>query len=129
MPAKPSLPDTPVFDPSSIDFPTDRITIGQMRKAEPNGWRDAGGKRAGAEGLNIYALELRVAEDFFATALGLPSPESSLSLSDDESLVECFNDAYVKYGISSGMEKTKQILRDFEAAVKKQAEQHLGTRR
>ncbi|MCL4211439.1 MAG: hypothetical protein HRU76_09905 [Phycisphaeraceae bacterium] len=91
-----------------------------MRAREPTLFRPPVLDRLGATGIDTIAThrwELRLAEKAFAEVLGLPNP-----LHDDgRSLVEMLNRAYKLFGVSSGIQQTWQLVRDFESAAAEQA--------
>ena len=121
MPASDPPPDV---DHTLIDFPSDRITLGQMRKREPNLFERASlevESPAQAEGHSLYSIELRLAERAFAAAAGHPLEEGSF---DREWYLEVLDDAYQRYGLSSGTHETRELVRAFEAKAAEQAKQH-----
>jgi hypothetical protein len=112
---------TPRFDPTGIKFPSDAITLGQMRAREPGLFRPPALDRLGATGIDAIAThrwELRLAEKAFAEVLGLPNP---IPNDDRRSVVEMLNRAYKLFGVSSGIQQTWQLVRDFESAAAEQA--------
>lgn len=111
-----------VVDHESIDFPSDRITLGQMRRLEPRLF-DAEHLRndsaAQAEGHSVYSIELRLAQDALDSALGLPASGSGFSR---EWWVEVLDEAYQRYGVSSGTHQARKLVRAIESAGASQAE-------
>ncbi len=92
-----------------------------MRKYEPHlftGDRIQGESGAHAEGHSVYWIELLLAQRAFAAAAGLPDGESKLGR---EWLMELLNEAYLRYGVSSGFHETRELVREFEAAAADQA--------
>lgn len=119
----------PRFDPTGIKFPSDAITLGQMRAREPNLFRPPVLDQLGATGIDALAThrwELRLAEKAFAEVLGLPNP---LEGDDRRSVVEMLNRAFKLFGVSSGIQQTWQLVRDFESAAAEQAREIAGRSR
>lgn len=111
----------PQFDPTGLRFPTDVITLGQMRAREPGLFRPNAMDRLRAREIDAivtHRWELRLAEKAFAEVLGLPNP---LPNDDRRSVVEMLNRAYKLFGVSSGIQHTWQLVRDFESAAAEQA--------
>lgn len=112
---------TPQFDPTGIKFPSDAITLGQMRAREPSLFRPPVLDRLRAweiDAIVTHRWELRLAEKAFAEVLGLPNP---LPNDDRRSIVEMLNRGYKLFGVSSGIQQTWQLVRDFESAAAEQA--------
>ncbi|MCA9281077.1 MAG: hypothetical protein H6812_10655 [Phycisphaeraceae bacterium] len=117
---------TPHFDPTGIPFPSDAITLGQMRAREPDNFRPGNLDRIDAKGIDAIAThrwELRLAEKAFAEVLSLPNP---LPYDDRRNIVEMLNRAYKLFGVSSGIQQTWQLVRSFEGAAAEQARQISG---
>jgi hypothetical protein len=108
----------PQFDHLAVEFPTDRITFGQMRRAEP---QDFGpqhfDKLKGCDTFATHSWELMAARKAFAAAAGLPDPHPGV---DRGQIISTLNDAYKEYGLSTGLEMTRQLVRDLESAVANQ---------
>jgi len=110
-----------VVDHERIECPSDRITLGQMRKAEPHLFEAEflrGGSAAQAEAHALYSIELRLAQDAFDSALGLPKGKSGF---DREWWVEVLDEAYQLYGVSCGTYETRELVRAIEFAAASQA--------
>lgn len=119
--AKPIYRTLPGFDPTMIAFPTDAITIGQMRANEPGFLDDLNerpGNIAGMEPLATHHLELWLANKAYAAAGGLPEPMPQV---DREETIELLDHAYVKFGLSTGMATTREMVRMVEQAAAAQA--------
>ncbi len=113
---------TAIPDFSTIQFPSDRITIAQIRKEQPYMFtRDALGEaHAGNfDAVNTIRCELILAEKAWAAALGRPDPQPDCHRLEE---IAMLNDDYVRYGLSTGIWKTRQLVRDFEKAVAAQAQ-------
>jgi hypothetical protein len=124
----------PPIDLYAIQFPSDKVTLGQARKIdrELNGVGDFSSSRRlnNAHAIDILAMipltyELELAEKAYAKALGLADPSP---LSTRAELVSALRDQWEQYGISSGPQQSTQFIRDIERDAKRQAEQHLGKR-
>jgi hypothetical protein len=119
----PADDDTPRCDTGAIAFPTDAITLGRMRHAEPHLFT-CQARRDGAisdcDALSTLAIEMRLAEKAFAVALGRPDP---FPYPDDQRdlLIQDLDEAYREYGLSSGMQSTIELVRRFEAEAAGQA--------
>lgn len=113
----------PELDLAVIDFPTDRITIRQMRERHPDLFLNIGDHGADEIlALEAYDVERRVAEDEFARARGRPAP-SDFSL---KHWTNCLNECYTTLGLSSGMQQTRQMVRRFVEAARRQAGRERG---
>lgn len=73
--------------------------------------------RWGIDAIVTHRWELRLAEKAFAEVLGLPNPLPN----DDRRIVEMLNRGYKLFGVSSGIQQTWQLVRDFESAAAEQA--------
>ncbi|NUQ12169.1 MAG: hypothetical protein HUU26_07585 [Gemmatimonadaceae bacterium] len=73
-----------------------------------------------------HGLELVLAERSYARAAGLSDPHPGDNRTETISLL---NDAYKEYGLSTGMQQTRQLVRDFEAQAIRQAEKVRGRSR
>jgi hypothetical protein len=65
-----------------------------------------------------HAFEIRVAERAFAIAAGLPDPFPTRSRESD---VDALDEAYRVYGLSSGVQATRHLVREIEASARAQA--------
>jgi hypothetical protein len=71
--------------------------------------------------LNVVAtirIEIELAETAFAKALGLPEPRPHES---QAGRVSRLNEDYKRYGISTGIQATRQLAREIETAAVEQA--------
>jgi hypothetical protein len=104
------------LDFSAIEFPSDRVTIGKMRKLLPAQFTPTGLKASHFEAPVLHTLlcEQVLAEQAFAAAAGLPSPHT---LWDRRESILALNSDYCRFGISSGLQQTYQLVRRFEQAA------------
>jgi hypothetical protein len=112
---------TLVPDFSTISFPSDRITIGQIRQEQPDTFAEDGLFTAHATyflAISTVLCEQGLAKKAWAAALGQPDPEPN---EDRLEQITMLNDDYVRYGLSTGIAKTREMVREFEKAVAKQA--------
>ncbi len=102
-------------DLSSIEFPTDRITLGQMRRLEPglmtSGREMANQHLINADAICTMAIEQRLAKQAWAQAIGMPGVDRLDEREDD---LAHLNEIYTMYGLSSGENQTQEMVRRFE---------------
>jgi hypothetical protein len=113
------------LDFAALPLPSDRVTLGMLRRRQPTVFDRLSDWRIPADLLEILAtvhLENIVARRAFAAECKQPDP---LPTEDRRELIRMLNDDYQRYGISSGMQETRQLIRDLEAAARQQA-RHLG---
>jgi hypothetical protein len=114
---------SPRLDLSKMRFPTDRITIGQLRAEQPDIYMSENLRRMESVDANVFATmitEIEFAETAFAKALGLPAPHPKES---QQERISWLNDDYKRYGISTGAQATRQLAREIEKAAVEQAKQ------
>lgn len=125
------MPDDPpldYIDYTSLRFPSDRITIRDMRRAHPDRFDVEGGRRFAEPedeedflvGTLIY-MERLVARAAFEAALGKPGDLYAERALEKEGCVEEMAEMYRRYGVSTGLEHTRQLLRDLESQAAQQA--------
>lgn len=112
---------TPGLDCSKIDWPSNRITVKQLRDAEPLLYK--GYLHAIPDGnmevlRTLYRQERLAAERIYAKALGGDDPDPMVSRI---TILDWMEEIYPKYGICSGREQCKQLLRRIEDAAVEQA--------
>jgi hypothetical protein len=127
----------PQLDLTKINFPTDRLSIKDLRTMFPEGFDrlDQWGRADGAEFFRdqsdrgyeilIWMLntERKVAELAFNRATGRPQPEDRSERSpgwveeEKEELIELL----VKYGLATGPRHAEQQVRDIESQAATQA--------
>ena len=115
--------EKPKFDPSKLEFPSDKITMGKLREFYPYIFHDHDNmdkhniSDLGVTG--IIAMELSLSENAFRVALG----EQGMSRDNRHMDIQALHDDYVTYGVSSGPKQTMQIVRRLEADAAKLAKQ------
>ncbi len=112
-----SPPKAPRLNLTVIDFPSDRITFGQIRRYEPDLLDEGNILKSDLSALDVIAIhyiEQNWARKVFAKAAGLPDPEPGMARQDT---VDELNRAYKEYGISSGLNETRELVRRFESAA------------
>jgi hypothetical protein len=120
----------PGFDPAAITFPSDAITLGQMRRHDPEAFssfsRLMNARADEIDAIGTHGMELVLAESAFARAAGVSDPHAQHWQEEYRSLL---NDAYKEYGLSTGIQQTRQLVREFEAQAARQAENLRGRSR
>jgi hypothetical protein len=120
--------DGPDFNPHFLkfDLPSDKLTLGQVRRDQPRLLMSTKGIEWGWGALSISTLigmELEFAERTWAKAVGEPVKPERESW---DKFVDGFNEFYVDLGLSSGPKQTEEILRRFETQVTQVAKQAIG---
>jgi hypothetical protein len=125
----------PKIDFSSLTYPSDGLSIKNIRSAHPQGFTQEDpaffeaahwGDRADFGGTLL--VERRIAHKAFAARLGLPDPYPDEDWSRSE-LIEMLTESYQTYGIATGSHQTEQLAREIEAQAVTQAEEFLGRTR
>ncbi|QOJ14160.1 MAG: hypothetical protein HRU75_05725 [Planctomycetia bacterium] len=112
---------------AAIAYPLDSVTFGQMRRREPLLFDHVVMENKGRiEVIATHVFEQVLAEKTFARHLALPDPYPRFDRSE---ILSALNDSYKEYGISTGMQQTRQLARDIEAAAARQAEPFTGKSR
>ena len=109
------------IDLSAIALPSDHLTLGQLRRRQPTIFDRFRVPRISADLLEALAtvhLENTVARRAFAAACAQPDPHPE---EDRGELLRLLNDEYCRYGISSGLQQTRELVRALEAAAVRQA--------
>jgi hypothetical protein len=118
------------IDYMSLSFPSDRITLADIRRVHPD--------RFGTENGNFFELispydrsftldqilflEHLLARAAFEKAAGLPGNVLiDVGLLQREECIEDLTGFYKTYGISQGQKHTKMLVRDLEKRAAKQA--------
>jgi hypothetical protein len=109
-----------------LKLPSDRITLGQMRLQEPNLFtRENPNGILDAEGISLQRIEQELAEWAFAAAAGR-SPEP---IDDRPEVIEILTRGYQRYGLSSGMNQARELVRQLEAEAAQQGARIAGKSR
>jgi hypothetical protein len=115
------------LDVSALDLPSDRITIGQIRRSQPDCF-DTYGKSGehSVSTLNIaatIATELILARNAYAKALGR-SPDEPMDEKERRDEILGLNEDYCEFGISTGPKHTFELIRKLESDAANQAKQN-----
>jgi hypothetical protein len=126
----PDKSDTPTLDLMKIAFPTDSLTIGELRRLMPN--RFSRGNLGRTDLLDIevggvLGVEIDLAKRAFYKALGIPEPDPDWE--PRAALIDILDDGYKRLGLSTGRNKTRELARAIERAAIEQAEGLKGRRR
>jgi hypothetical protein len=117
---------TQPLDLAAIDLPSDRITMGTIRRVHPNLFADyKNSLKAPSSNLNVPAIiaeEIDLARIAYARALGVQTRERSSAAERHESILNLDVD-YRTYGISTGIRHTLEMVRDLERQAAQQAKQ------
>jgi hypothetical protein len=113
----------PRLDLTAMRFPGDQVTMAQIRAEDPEFYTTEGFMDGRVNELSVFAMsktEVEFAETAFAKALGLPEPHPEES---QAVRISWLNLDYKRYGISTGIHTTKQLLREVEKTAVDQAKQ------
>lgn len=116
----------PVLDITKIILPTDRVTLGQMRRREPRLFDSSNTSMYRAENafaIVAFQLEQSLAEKAFAKELKIPEGDSYF---DRRRLISLVDDAYRKLGLSTGKHESQEMIKSFEDAARQQARELSG---
>jgi hypothetical protein len=121
--------NTPILDLAKIDFPTDAVTLGQLRRRKPELLTRDGLTEADLRDLEIAGTidaEITLAEKAFLKTLGQPYPDPGDTRGV---LFRMLNQDYCELGLSTGPNQTRQLMRAIESAAVEQAKGIIGRRR
>jgi len=124
-------PVPPQFELEKIDFPTDRITVGELRRRQPRIFNFLTHHSEHIDNVLLagtMAVEQELAFKAFARAAGLPNPDLDPFTSASE-LMRMLDRDYRRHGISMGNQQTKQMVRTFEKAAAAQGRASRGASR
>lgn len=125
------------IDWTAIEFPSDRLTLGAIRKQHVDllvdADRGAHVQYSQFDTFPMLAAEMDIAAVAYARAAGLPDPfahlhEEVAGMKSRPAMVAVLDNAYQKYGLSSGPQLTEHLVRGIEAAAEKQASEVRGRR-
>ncbi len=121
----PSEPQETGLDLKPIAFPTDRLTIGDLRRDQPvlfsqeGLFRSYSSSSAGLLNVLTAMLSERIlAEKAFAKAAGQADRWAS---EERREHLDALNEYYVRLGLSSGPRATRELVRQIEQAAVAQA--------
>jgi hypothetical protein len=114
----------PEIDFSQLSFPSDKLTIGAIRAAQPFRFRGDDANFMDISGL--ITAERWLARKAYAAALGQPDPYGDSDMTDRAGVIAALADEYARLGLSSGAMHTREIVRAFETEAAEQAKQHIG---
>lgn len=112
--------EIPQLDLSKLRFPSDSITLGQMRADDPALFSKTsleGLTATHVEAIATHWWEQMLARKAFSKAAGMPDLDTG---TDMAFIVSTLNSAYRKYGLSSGMHQTRELAREIEIAAASQ---------
>lgn len=112
------------LDFSKIAFPTDSVSIGRIRRIEPDVVDEDDVRVEDSTLRAAISHEVAVAVEAFRTAQG-HSPTTD-GLEQRGHNLEVLNEVYVLYGLSAGMHQTDQLLREIESQAAAQARSRGG---
>jgi hypothetical protein len=114
------------LDLSKIDLPSDRITMGMVRRAEPYGFEPylTHTDDAPDDIIATVATEILLAKAAYAKARGI-KPEEPVLPGERHEFILNLNEDYRLYGISTGLKQTTEMIRAMERAAAAQAKQSM----
>jgi hypothetical protein len=132
----------PKIDFAAIDYPTDKLTVKQLRQRTPHAFdvepRPEWGtyivtdnrsrfRRMTMDNVlgHVVDSERQLAEWAFKKALGQPVPDWDLS-SERDTTMDNLSSEYIKWGLARGEHEANEMLRGIEAQATAQARQHGG---
>jgi hypothetical protein len=130
------MADSPEIDLSKIEFPSDRVTIKDIRRLWPEAV-DTGkrvdlfskpvGGGAGEMLFSMLTMERDLAKATFGLKLGR---EPAIPYADDDVklLADDLSQVYTRYGIADGPSSAKELIRGIESQALAQAQQHIPPR-
>jgi hypothetical protein len=112
--------EIPRVDFGTINFPTDSITLGTIRRHEPDMFTmdGIGGATSNVQAIATLFHEEILAEKTFAVAIGRIDPHPDMPR---PFLVRLLDGAYRAYGISSGPKQSVELVRGIERQASEQA--------
>ena len=116
----------PELDLTKLDFPTDALTVKQLRQLFPKSFDHTNQQEKLPRIPPLLADERGVAEFAFAEALGRLSPDAQ---ADHYNCKQELVKDYVRYGMATGPQQARQLIRDLEAAAAELARQHMPGKR
>lgn len=109
-----------LLDFAKIALPSDRITLGSMRRRAPQCAGEECVRSLGVSGAaDAHCTEVVLCERAYARATGEYGSARSVSR---EELMEGLDEVYQEYGISRGMHETAELVRRLEAEAARQGQ-------
>lgn len=116
------MPNTPCnIDFSKIDFPTDKLTFGQLRRRAANQAAFANLLQAelvDVDAFQVHCFEQTLAAKAVAKTVNAPDPDPTI---DQASLISYLDEGYQELGLSTGIQQTRQLIRAIEDAACREA--------
>ncbi len=114
------IPSRKTLDLSKINFPTDAITFGAIRRHEPGNveWKSPPEPPELLEIVAIHRFEQRLAEKAFAGAIGLEDPHPRYQRAE---FVDALCDGYRSYKICKNDSEAKALAEKIEDDARRQA--------
>jgi hypothetical protein len=125
-----SSPDSPqnALDYSSIRFPSDRITMADIRRSHPGRFDaevpEAFSHTDAEPGFTLNAViyaERLLAQAAFEKANGNPIDVIQMAGLERDECIETLAEQYRQYGVAEGLQHTVQLVRDIESQATAQA--------
>lgn len=110
--------ETPILRTGELVLPTDGVPLGRLRQTEPHLFREYIVDAEDSDVIAAVGHELSIAHAAFREAVGLPHPDGYYGRAHN---VDVLNDVYARYGISSGMHQTEELVRGIERQAAAQA--------
>lgn len=109
----------PALDLSLIPFPSDQITVGQIRREQPDLFEDA--LEFSRSHLDAFNAGATIRDELVLVSNAFAGRQDRQTEDERREILHRLNDDYCRYGISSGLQQTQQLVRDMEAAAEGQA--------
>jgi hypothetical protein len=112
------------LDLSKIDLPSDRITLGKIRRVEPEGFEPyTSSEHISPDNIiATVATEILLAKAAYAKARRI-DPKEPVDAGERREYILNLNEDYCLYGISTGVKQTTEMIRGMERAAAEQAKQ------
>lgn len=117
-----SSQELPTLDLALLEFPSDKVRLGEMRRHEPRLFtRDSlpATQAADLEACDAWLTELALAEKAFDRACG--NSHGRYASDSRSRMVNQLDTFYRKYGISMGQRETQELIRRLESQAREQA--------
>ena len=104
---------TAKIDYTSIKFPSDRITVGDIRRENPERFESEVASRTDTLDLVVY-LERLLALGAYEKAMGKQGDSIGKTDMNREDCLKELTEYYGTYGVAKGIHHTEQLVRDIE---------------